>query len=72
MKKDGSCDISIVESVIDEIEDVDISGKIVVIKSTVPPGTTERLNKKYKNISVVFNIRKDPNTLDSINVTIGE
>ena len=55
MKKDGSCDISIVESVIDEIEDVDISGKIVVIKSTVPPGTTERLNKKYKNISVVFN-----------------
>jgi UDPglucose 6-dehydrogenase len=55
MKKDGSCDISIVEGVIDEIEDVDISGKIVVIKSTVPPGTTERLNKKYKNISVVFN-----------------
>jgi nucleotide sugar dehydrogenase len=55
MKKDGSCDVSIVEGVIDEIEDVNISGKIVVIKSTVPPGTTERLNKKYKNISVVFN-----------------
>ena len=55
MKKDGSCDVSIVESVIDEIEDVDISGKIVVIKSTVPPGTTERLNQKYKNIQVIFN-----------------
>ena len=55
MKKDGSCDISIVESVIDEIEDVDISGKIVAIKSTIPPGTTNRLNKKCKNISVIFN-----------------
>ena len=55
MKKDGSCDTSIVESVIDEIEDVDISGKIVVIKSTVPPGTTERLNQKCENIQVIFN-----------------
>ena len=55
MKKDGSCDISIVESVIDEIEDVDISGKIVAIKSTIPPGTTNRLNQKCKNISVIFN-----------------
>tara|TARA_B100000287_G_scaffold410624_1_gene439263 strand:+ start:468 stop:1304 length:837 start_codon:yes stop_codon:yes gene_type:complete len=55
MKKDGSCDVSIVESVIDEIEDVDISGKIVVIKSTVPPGTTERLNQKCENIQVIFN-----------------
>ena len=55
MKKDGSCDTSIVEGVIDEIEDVDISGKIVAIKSTIPPGTTNRLNKKCKNISVIFN-----------------
>ena len=55
MKKDGSCDVSIVESVIDEIEDVDITGKIVVIKSTVPPGTTERLNQKCENIQVIFN-----------------
>ena len=55
MKKDGSCDTSIVESVIGEIEDVDISGKIVVIKSTVPPGTTERLNQKCENIQVIFN-----------------
>jgi len=55
MKKDGSCDTSIVESVVDDIEDVDISGKIVAIKSTIPPGTTNRLNKKCKNISVIFN-----------------
>ena len=55
MKKDGSCDTSIVEGVINEIDDVDITDKIVAIKSTIPPGTTNRLNKKYKNISVIFN-----------------
>ena len=55
MKKDGSCDTSIVESVVDEIEDVDITDKIVAIKSTIPPGTTNRLNKKCKNVSVIFN-----------------
>jgi len=55
MKKDGSCDTSIVESVVDEIEDADITDKIVAIKSTIPPGTTNRLNKKCKNVSVIFN-----------------
>ena len=47
MKTDGSCDISIVESV---IEDIGKSQRelIVVIKSTVPPSTTNELNKKYK------------------------
>jgi len=55
MKKDGSCDTSIVEGVVDEIDEVDITNKIVAIKSTIPPGTTNRLNKKCKNISVIFN-----------------
>ena len=27
----------------------------VVIKSTVPPGTTDRLHKKYKGVDVIFN-----------------
>ena len=54
MKKDGSCDTSIVESV---IKDIDRSKRkiIVVIKSTIPPGTTNRLNKKYKRLSIIFN-----------------
>ena len=55
MKKDGSCDTSIVEGVVNEIDDVDITDKIVAIKSTIPPGTTNRLNKECKNISVIFN-----------------
>jgi len=59
MKKDGSCDTSIVERVIKDINDFVStnlkSDVIVAIKSTVPPGTTNRLNKECKNISVIFN-----------------
>ena len=58
MKKDGSCDISIVEGVVKDINETinaGQDGKIVIIKSTIPPGTTEMLNEKYEHISVVFN-----------------
>jgi len=51
---DGSCDISIVESVLSQINNV---GKdvIVVIKSTIPPTTTEMFNNTFKSITIVFN-----------------
>ena len=60
MGEDGSCHTDIVESVVKEIDDWTkrkgkIDRPIVVIKSTVPPGTTDRLHKKYKNIDVIFN-----------------
>jgi len=60
MNKDGSCHTNIVESVMEEIDNwvssyhKDIK-PTVVIKSTVPPGTTDRLHRKYKNITVIFN-----------------
>ena len=56
MNRNGSCHTDIVESVIKEIDDCNHKHKpIVVIKSTVPPGTTDRLHKKYKNVDVIFN-----------------
>ena len=55
MDEDGSCNTDIVEGVIDDIHKLTLEDKIVVIKSTVSPGTTDRLNKKYKKISVIFN-----------------
>jgi len=55
MRKDGSCDISIVENVVEEINMMSMNDKIVAIKSTIPPGTTNELNKKYHNITVIFN-----------------
>ena len=59
MRKDGSCDTSIVEAVVKDLNDMvvsrNVSDRIVAIKSTIPPGTTNRLNKECHNISVIFN-----------------
>ena len=59
MNTDGTCHIDIVESVVKEIDDrVDLANipkPTVVIKSTVPPGTTDRLHRKYKGVDVIFN-----------------
>lgn len=59
MFANGKCDTSIVEGVVEEISQaVSLLGKkevVTVIKSTVPPTTTEYLNNAYNNISVIFN-----------------
>jgi len=60
MREDGSADTSIVESVLDSLASVrwdKKSCRIAVVKSTCPPGTTERWNKKYAKTSlrVIFN-----------------
>lgn len=47
--QDGSCNFSIVEKCVNELSNLNYKG-IVCIKSTVKPGTTEFLAKKYKNI----------------------
>jgi UDPglucose 6-dehydrogenase len=53
MKDSGECDTSIVESIVKEISVVD-RRKYVVIKSTVTPGTTEKLSEKY-SLTLAFN-----------------
>lgn len=59
MKKTGECDLNILIKVLDEISHIAFSlnkqDYIVIIKSTIPPGTTEQLNKDYSNIQIVFN-----------------
>ena len=59
MKKDGSCDTSIVEGMVTELDNLALvrqcSNRVVVIKSTIPPGTTERLNDECEHIQVIFN-----------------
>ena len=69
MNKVGSCHTDIVESVVKDIDkwcyaywgnyDLDkntIDKKpTVVIKSTVAPGTTDKLHRKYKSVDVIFN-----------------
>jgi UDPglucose 6-dehydrogenase len=58
MNSDGSCNIDIVENVVKDIDEIAgpfDPGKIIAIKSTVPPGTTNHLNKKYSHVTVIFN-----------------
>jgi UDPglucose 6-dehydrogenase len=58
MKSDGSCDISILEQVLSSIDllaDNYETTKSIVIKSTISPGTTQKWNKKYESLRLVFN-----------------
>tara|TARA_B100002019_G_C21158093_1_gene541789 strand:+ start:85 stop:972 length:888 start_codon:yes stop_codon:yes gene_type:complete len=70
MRKDGSCDTRILESAIDDAYKTIVKlnpdpihsdfikkqslKKTFVIKSTVPPGTTERISSKYPRINLCF------------------
>ena len=53
MTQDGECYTGYVEEVVKELDGY-TKDKIVVIKSTIIPGTTARLNTKYKNNTIVF------------------
>ena len=55
MNKDGSCHLKIIEDCLDELDLLCQKDKIIVVKSTIPPGTTEKWNNTYKNIDIVFN-----------------
>ena len=53
-KDDGGCWTGIVDAALNVINTYN-KCKTVVIKSTVPPGTTKEWNEKYENINIVFN-----------------
>jgi len=58
MKQSGRCDTRIVEDAISEINDANrrLNKKVIaVIKSTIEPGTTDRLNDRYSNVTIIFN-----------------
>ena len=58
MNTNGSCNVDIIER---ELENIDLIAdnheivKTIVIKSTILPGTTEKWNKKYEALNIVFN-----------------
>jgi nucleotide sugar dehydrogenase len=54
MNEDGSCHTDIVEAAIKRVFEFGVA-KTVVIKSTIPPGTTSKWNKQFKSLDVVFN-----------------
>lgn len=54
MKQNGECDISIVENVLAQINQLNVKISCV-IKSTIPPGTTQTFNNKFNNLRIIFN-----------------
>lgn len=59
MRKDGKCDTRLISSVVNDIDKIASAlntgeKKIVVIKSTVPPGTTDRLDRECLYLDVMF------------------
>ena len=56
MDEDGRCNVSIVELELVGLNTHNTNNtKNIVIKSTVSPGTTERWNRQYKNLNIIFN-----------------
>ena len=60
---DGSIDLSYVETALQEMSEIyselDMVGapveNIILLRSTVTPGTTRKLQQKYQNLNLVFN-----------------
>ena len=57
MNKDGSCNLDILDNTLETINkaSVDVEGRIVVIKSTIIPGSTHNFQLKYRYVDLVFN-----------------
>lgn len=53
MLETGACDTRIVEQVVHDLC-MNEESKTIVIKSTVPPGTTELLQSRYSNHTILF------------------
>ena len=54
MQTNGSCYVGIVEEVLTKINKLN-KCKTIIVKSTIPPGTTARWNNIFSNIDIVFN-----------------
>ena len=52
---DGSIHLGILESALEDISNVHNNGAIILIRSTVTPGTTTQLQKRFNKIPLVFN-----------------
>lgn len=52
---EGKCDTSIVELVVSQLEMYTTKRTVVIIKSTLVPGTCQALANKYKRVEVVLN-----------------
>ena len=54
MEINGDCHLDIVENTLLGLDVIE-KCKTIVVKSTIPPGTTRKWNKKFKILQIVFN-----------------
>jgi len=55
MNEDGSCNTSIINEVANEVNKIASNSKAIIIKSTIPPGSTQALANKFTKHSWFFN-----------------
>jgi len=53
--KTGECDTSILEETIEKSREYMTPKKIIIIKSTIPPGTTKNIKERIPHLRIVFN-----------------
>tara|TARA_R100001377_G_scaffold72033_1_gene47760 strand:+ start:115 stop:984 length:870 start_codon:yes stop_codon:yes gene_type:complete len=53
--KDGSININILDSVLNDIDNISEKRNTILIRSTVTPGTTRKLQTKYNQLNLLFN-----------------
>jgi nucleotide sugar dehydrogenase len=54
MNEFGACDTSIIEIVLADIAECASPDAVIILKSTIPPGTTDALQQQYPNLTLVF------------------
>ena len=73
MNKNGSINLKFINEAFKKINDVNKNeNNIIILKSTVVPGTTEKLQKKFPDLNIVFNpefLTEKSARLDFINQT---
>ncbi len=71
MTKEGAISLKYIDQVFQEINNVnERTDNIIILKSTVVPGTTEKLQEKFPNLNIVFNpefLTERSSRLDFIN-----
>ncbi len=69
MFEDGTADLTIVEGVLEELASIE-GERIAVVKSTVPPGSTEKWNNRFneQGLHIIFNpeFLTEANSLDDM------
>lgn len=51
---EGNCDLSIVKSVLDQLNKIITKETYTIIKSTIVPGTSKQLNEYYPELNIIF------------------